>query len=116
MCACVLSVKVQVQVRVQSDMLQVFRVSVGRALRGDARSLLRRRVSAMGGARCASRRLCSADQKWERSCTVDRNHEEQFVFVDCIGEEPGGGARRDLLRCGHVMLKEETEGAAAALI
>lgn len=93
MCACVLSVQVEVQVQfqVQSDMFQAFRVSVGRALRGDARFLLRRRVSAMGGARCASRWLCSVDRRWERSCTVDRNQEEQFVFVDCVGEEPGAG-------------------------
>lgn len=28
---------------------------------------------------------------------VDRNQQEKFVFVDCTGEEQGGGPRRDLV-------------------
>lgn len=28
---------------------------------------------------------------------VDQNQEEDFVFVDCTGEKPGGGAERDLV-------------------
>lgn len=91
-------------------MLQIFRMSVGRVLRGDPRFLLRHCVSAVGIARCASRRVSSMDSKWERICTVDGNKEEEFVFVDCTGEEKGGGAVRDLVVtlccCRKVMLQD----------
>lgn len=66
-------------------------MSVGRVLHGDSRFLLRHCVSAVGRGRCASRRVNSTDPKWERSCTVDRNKEEEFVFVDYTGEERGLG-------------------------
>lgn len=72
-------------------------MSVGRVLRRDSRLLLPRCATAVGRARCASRRVCGTDPKWKRICTVDLNQEEEFVFEDCTGEEPRFGPGQDLV-------------------
>ena len=74
------------------DMLKVFQVSLRRAMRscvcfpacrvpaaGRAGSVLGSEAAA---GRCLTRQLCSR----VRSCKVDPNLEEKFVFVDCTGE------------------------------
>lgn len=79
-------------------MLKVLQVSVGRSVwRGLC--FFGRRVPAAGRAgslpgseaaasRGLSRRLCSRYGGAGRTCTVDPNQEEQFVFLDCTGETP----------------------------
>lgn len=80
------------------SMLKVFQVSVRRAVRSGVCSPARR-VPAAGragpvpgsgaaAARGLTRQLCSRDGRTVRSCTVDPNLEEHFVFVDCTGETP----------------------------
>lgn len=83
-------------VQVRSDlfnMLKVFQVSVRLALRRGA-CFLEGRVPAAGGARFLTRQPCSAARNSVRSCTVDPNLEEQFVFVENAGETPRGGSRQ----------------------
>lgn len=71
-------------------MLKIFQVSVTlthRALRG-ALYVAARRIPCSGAAagRALTRQLCSTDGRIVRSCTVDPNLEEQFVFLECTGE------------------------------
>ncbi|KAK2848708.1 hypothetical protein Q5P01_008542 [Channa striata] len=40
------------------------------------------------------RQLCNRDRKRIRSCTVDPNLEEQFVFLDCTDPEKDPHQRR----------------------
>ncbi|XP_044061678.1 nitric oxide-associated protein 1 [Siniperca chuatsi] len=89
-------------------MLTVFQVSVRRALWRGVR-LPARRVPAAGcagpapGSEAAAgpgftRQLCSRDRRTVRSCTVDPNLEEQFVFPDCTDpEEDRRPEEKDLL-------------------
>ena len=73
-------------------MLRVFQVSVRRALRSGVGFPVRRVATAgrtgsvlgseAAAGRCLTLQLCSR----VRSCTVDPNLEEEFVFVDCTGE------------------------------
>ncbi|XP_073342700.1 nitric oxide-associated protein 1 [Pagrus major] len=82
-------------------MLKVFQVSVRRALRSGV-WFPAGRVPAAGRAgsvpsseaaagRCLTRQLCSR----VRTCTVDPNLEEQFVFVDCTDPEEDHRQERD---------------------
>lgn len=87
-------------VQVRSDlfnMLKVFQVSVLRALRRGA-CFPEGRVRAAGGTRFLTRQPCSAARhsvrSSVRSCTVDPNLEEEFVFVEYAGETPRGGSRQ----------------------
>uniref|UniRef100_A0A3Q3VSL1 NOA1/YqeH-like C-terminal domain-containing protein n=1 Tax=Mola mola TaxID=94237 RepID=A0A3Q3VSL1_MOLML len=71
-------------------MLKIFQVSVTlthRALRG-ALYVAARRIpcSRAAAGRALTRQLCSTDGRIVRSCTVDPNLEEQFVFPECTGE------------------------------
>ncbi|XP_074531034.1 nitric oxide-associated protein 1 [Halichoeres trimaculatus] len=67
-------------------MLQVLQVSVRRAVLTGG-SLLTRRAPAAGSGRSVTRQLRSGHGRTVRSCTVDPNLEEQFVFVDYTGQE-----------------------------
>lgn len=77
-------------------MLKVFQVSVRRALRRGA-CFPEGRVPAAGGARFLTRQPCSAARNSVgssvRSCMVDPNLEEQFVFVEYAGETPTPAGR-----------------------
>lgn len=75
------------------QMFQVFQVCVRRQLW----SSVSRRFPAAGSAasvpgsgRAAVRQLRSRERDWVRSCTVDPDREEQFVFPDCTGETGTG--------------------------
>lgn len=73
-------------------MLKVFQVGVYRALwRGVNFPACCVRVAGSAGSGAATARaltplLYSTDRSTLRSCTVDPNLEEQFVYVDCTGE------------------------------
>ncbi|CAJ1059313.1 nitric oxide-associated protein 1-like isoform X1 [Xyrichtys novacula] len=67
-------------------MLSVFQVGVRRVvLRGS--DLLTRRAPAVGSVPALTRQLSRRTGRTERSCTVDPNLEEEFVFVDWTDQE-----------------------------
>ncbi|GLD69567.1 nitric oxide-associated protein 1 [Lates japonicus] len=77
-----------------SQVFQVFRVCVRRQL---WRTITRRVPAAVSAGRVGSvpdlsqgviRQLSSRDRGRVRGCTVDPNLEEEFVFLDCIEEDP----------------------------
>ncbi|KAG7218152.1 hypothetical protein INR49_009053 [Caranx melampygus] len=72
------------------QMFQVFRVCVRRQLWRTVSRRVPAAVSAAsvpGSGRAVVRQLSTGDRDKVRSCTVDPNLEEQFVFPDCTGPE-----------------------------